>query len=126
MSIHQDIFNQLLKVVPAINTDAQSGKSKSESFMDLNFDLLNEDDTKQVKVIALSHYYKHDSGDMIPDPDMTMIVHFADKNVYALSYQDVYRYDEIDPDSPESLKESLNEFLLQWLCNLEEQGHVIR
>lgn len=126
MPIHQDIFNQLLKVVPAINADAQSGKSKSEGFIDLNFDLLRDDDTKQIKIVALSHYYKHDSGDMIPDPDMTMIVHLADKKVYALSYQDAYRYDEIDPDSPEALKESLNEFLLQWLRNLEEQGHVIQ
>lgn len=28
-------------------------------------------------VIALSHYHKHSSGDMIPDPDMTMVVYFA-------------------------------------------------
>lgn len=125
MSIHRKIFEQLIKVVPIVKTNKVSGKSKSSGFMDFNYDLLNTDDNKKIKHIALSHYYKHDSGDLIPDPDMTMLVHLVDKAVYAISYQDMYRYDHVDSDCPEAIKNSLNEFLLTWLQNLDAQEHHI-
>ncbi len=60
--------------------------------MDLNLDLLEQ--TSDNTIIALSHYYKHPSGDMIADPDMTIRVNLPDKTAEALTYQDIYRYDE--------------------------------
>lgn len=40
--------------------------------MDLNCDVLEVG--QDYRRIALSHYWKHDSGDMIPDPDMEIAV----------------------------------------------------
>ena len=51
-----------------LNAIPEAKKSQVSGFMDLNLDRLSRDGS--VTVIALSHYYKHPSGDMIPDPDM--------------------------------------------------------
>lgn len=93
--------------------------------MDLNIDVIERRSMKLV--IALSHYYKHPSGDMIPDPDMTIAVYFATKTAEALTYQDCFGYQQVYRDdmavmSP-ATKNRLNGFLKQWLTNLLEQGH---
>ena len=91
--------------------------------MDLNLDLLEK--RGKVYTIALSHYYKHPSGDIIPDPDMTMLVDTEAQTVEALTYQDIYRYDEVYPDGEvnQTMRRSLNKFLSQWLQNCIDQGH---
>ena len=43
-------------------------------------------------MLALSHYYKP-SGDLIPDPDMTLQVLRDAQTAEVLTYQDMYRYD---------------------------------
>ena len=94
-------------------------KLKSGGFMDLNFDNLGGNR------IALSHYYRHPSGDMIADPDIEIKIHPELKAIEALTYQDTYRYDEVYPQpgmvNPR-IKRSLNTFLGQWLRNLKMQG----
>ena len=50
-------------------------------------------------MLALSHYYKHPSGDLIPDPDMTLQVLRDAQTAKALTYQDKYRDDVVYPDS---------------------------
>ena len=91
--------------------------------MDLHLDRLEKNGG--LYTIALSHYYKHQSGDMIPDPDMTMRVDTVAKTVEALTYQDIYRYDEVYPDGivNQAIRKSLNSFLSQWLQNCIDQGH---
>ena len=66
---------------------------------------------------------------MIPDPDMEIMVNRKTKTAEGLTYQDMYRYQEVyseDGSCNESLQHSLNEFLLMWLNNLYEQGHKIK
>ncbi len=91
--------------------------------MDLHFDRLEKNGG--VFKIALSHYYKHPSGDMIPDPDMTMQIDTVAQTVEALTYQDIYRYDEVYPDGEvdQPVRKSLNTFLAHWLQNCIDQGH---
>ncbi len=96
--------------------------------MDLNLDVLNK--RKDQMTIALSHYYKHPSGDMIADPDMEIRVNRKDYAfIEALTYQDGYIYQEVYLDkyrySPE-LKNQLNDFLSQWLKNCIDQGHCLK
>ena len=94
--------------------------------MDFNLDILRR--KGDVLRIAISHYYKHPSGDMIPDPDMEILVNRKTETAEALTYQDIYRYQEVyaeDGSCNQSLQHSLNEFLLMWLNNLYEQGHKI-
>jgi len=117
----------LLKVVPDLKDIEEHGKSQVKGFMDLNLDILGP--AERGTRIALSHYYKHSSGDMIPDPDMEFMVNFEDEWIEPLTYQDSTRYQEVyfndftrfDP----GLRKSLHEFCFMWFSNLYEQGHRI-
>ena len=118
------LYEKLIDVIPGILNPKGAAKSEVSGFMDLGFDLLQED--KNVIIFALSHYYKHPSGDMIADPDMMIILNKNTKIVKALSYQDFGVYQEIDPKNrDEKLQTELDSFLGFWLGNLKEQGHKI-
>lgn len=101
-------------------------KSKVAGLMDLNLDVLQKESNKMV--IALSHYYKHPSGDMIADPDMEIQLirsGFAE----ALTYQDGYMFQRVYLDSTRfypKLKKDLNVFLDQWLKNCINQSHRLK
>jgi uncharacterized protein YqiB (DUF1249 family) len=100
-------------------------KLKSEGFMDLNFDYLREDDQGR-HIIAMSHYYKHPSGDMIADPDMELRIDEDMGTIEALTYQDASRYNEVYSRDGKyvnpRVKKSLNSFLSTWLNNCKNQG----
>ena len=119
---HQN-YQKLSVLLPSLPNIPEYSKSTVPGFMDLHLDRLEKNG--DLHKIALSHYYKHPSGDMIPDPDMTMWVDTAAQSVEALTYQDVYRYDEVYPDGivNQSIKKSLNSFLSQWLQNCIDQVH---
>ena len=126
MNTQKEIYKRLIRVIPNLYSIKESGKSEVPGFMDFNLDILQRhgDEMK----IAISHYYKHPSGDMIPDPDMEVLVNRKTIIAEALTYQDTYRYQEVyseDGSCNASLQHSLNEFLLMWLNNLFEQGHKI-
>lgn len=95
--------------------------------MNLNLDVLERSDGYMR--IALSHYFKHPSGDMIADPDMEVAVFFDKGLAEALTYQDAYLYETAYRDEGEPpdlvVHTRLNVFLEQWLDNLAEQGHVL-
>ncbi|WP_279338173.1 DUF1249 domain-containing protein [Solimicrobium silvestre] len=79
--------------------------------------------------MALSHYYKHPSGDMIADPDMVIAVYPEAEMVEVMTYQDCFGFRKVYSDdmslvSP-STKKELNSFLSQWLTNIKNQGHQI-
>jgi uncharacterized protein YqiB (DUF1249 family) len=126
--IHTRIYNKLLDVVPDLLTIEESGRSKVEGFMDLNLDILHRRPDRIL--IALSHYWKHGSGDMIADPDMEIAVYPKQEIAEALAYQDcwgyrrVYGEDNVTEDA--KIKHELNAFLNYWLTNLINQGHCIR
>ncbi len=125
--VNSHIFRKLREVVPDLLTIEEHGKSKVPGLMDLNLDVLNRTPLKIV--IALSHYWKHPSGDMIADPDMEIAVYPERENAEALSYQDCYRYQQVyDQEGRIDIraKRDLNQFLLQWLSNLIRQGHRIK
>jgi uncharacterized protein YqiB (DUF1249 family) len=125
--IHETIYKKLLRIVPELaDPKFEAKKLKSEGFMDLNIDILSWDAAKDKCHIALSHYYKHDSGDMIPDPDMEVALYPSRQMAEALSYQDCFGYRQVYPEpgkiNPRAKKE-LNSFLNQWLSNIIAQGH---
>jgi len=121
------IFQQLLRVVPDLLTMDEHGKSVVDGFMDFSVDILHK--TPERIVIALSHYYKHPSGDLIADPDMEVAVYPSRLHAEALSYQDSYMYQTVLLDAGQidtKLQKELNTFLMQWLTNLMHQGHCIK
>lgn len=126
--IYARLFHKLRDVIPCLLTIEESGKSKVDGFMDLNLDVIHKRSSRII--IALSHYYRHPSGDMIPDPDMEIAVYPGKEMAEALAYQDCYCYRRVygDDNATEDIKakKELNIFLDQWLSNLIEQGHSIK
>ena len=121
------IFHKLLDVVPDLLTIDEHGKSVVDGFMDFSVDILHR--TQERIIIALSHYYKHPSGDMIADPDMEVAVYPSRECAEALTYQDSYGYQSVllnDGQVNTGLQRDLNRFLTQWLTNLIDQGHCIK
>ena len=127
MNTQKEIYKRLIRVIPKLYSIKESGKSEVSGFMDFNLDILQR--KGDVLRIAISHYYKHPSGDMIADPDMEVLVNRKTETAQALTYQDTYGYQEVyaeDGSCNQALQHSLNEFLLIWLNNLYEQGHKIK
>lgn len=127
MNIYCRNYKKLLKLIPTLLDIKTAAKLTAPGFMNLNVDILNRNHKKVV--IALSHYYKHPSGDMIADPDITMAVFTETESVEVLTYQDCFGFRTVySADgkvfSPSTQKE-LNSFLEQWLTNLAEQGHTL-
>lgn len=124
-TIYEKIYEKLEQLVGDMSEILDSRKSEVAGFMDLNLDRLHANDG--AIVIGLSHYYKHPSGDMIPDPDMEIRVRPAEQTAEALAYQDAYRYQFVYAGDGQCvsgrLKQELNEFLDQWLSNRLAQGH---
>ncbi len=89
--IPQKNYQKLNTLLPSLPIIPEYTKSTGPGFMDLHLDCL--DNSGGVYTIALSHYYKHPSGDLIPDPDMTMRVDTKTQTVEVLTYQDIYRFD---------------------------------
>jgi hypothetical protein len=123
--IEADIYHKLLDVIPDLMSIEEAGKSKVDGFMDLGFDVLHR--SPERLLIALHHYYRHPSGDMIADPDMEIIVFPKLEQAMALTYQDSlgFRAVEHGGSTDKRCQRDLNNFLAQWLSNLIEQGHRI-
>jgi uncharacterized protein YqiB (DUF1249 family) len=129
-TIGNQIFYRLLDVIPDLMTlrAGDYGRSKVFGFMNLilNLDVLASDSKKIV--LALSHLYKHPSGDMIPDPDMQITVFLGDEYAEAQTYQDFYGFRAIEIAAgqvDQRARRELNHFLWSWLGNLIEQGHRV-
>jgi len=126
--IYTRMFHKLLDVIPDLLTIEESGKSKVDGFMDLNLDIIHRRPDRII--IALSHYYKHPSGDMIADPDMELAVYPLQEKAEALAYQDCWGYRRVNGEDGITVdvraKRELNSFLNQWLTNLINQGHCIK
>ena len=128
--VYTQIYRKLYQVIPNLDEIEEAAKLKAKGFMDLNVDILRKGESKgQVYfIIALSHYYRHESGDMIADPDMEIRVYPESKMAEALTYQDAFGYRVVYPKAgyvDVEAKAELNEFLSYWLDNLMAQGHKI-
>lgn len=128
-TIGTQIFHRLLDVVPDLMTLSAGnyGRSEVSGFMSLNFDVLAKGPNKVV--IALSHLYKHPSGDMIPDPDMQVTVFLSDEYAEAQTFQDFYGFRAVETNVKQvdqRARHELNLFLLTWLGNLIAQGHSVK
>ncbi len=122
-----EIFHKLLDVIPDLRMTEGAGRSKVEGYMDLGLDVLYR--SPERLIIALSHYYRHPWGDMIPDPDMEIEIFLKGERAQALSYQDAFGYqsvDNVEGHRDKTHQRELNRFLSQWLTNLIVQGHCIR
>ncbi len=128
MTIQNKIFDQLLSIIPDLQTRNKAGNSQlgSESMMDLSLDILFRENN--TAMIALSHYYKHGSGDLISDPDVVLLVNFDNKTATARTFQDTFGYQDVMSGGVinTKLEQSLNEFVVMWNENNISYGHKIK
>ncbi len=125
MQVASDLEIRLLK-----GTEA-SGKSKVAGLMDFNMDFI-EKESEGLYHLAISHNYVQ-NGDLIPDPDMQILVDVENQLVQALAIQhSTGRYAKVY-DNPFKRnivdlaeKKDQNEFLRVWLNNVVNQGHKIK
>lgn len=125
--IETEIYHKLLDVVPDLMTIEESGKSKVDGYMDLSLDILSRCPNRLI--IALSHYYRHPSGDLIPDPDMEIAVFPQKELAEAMTYQDSFGFwatADYEGEAQRKCLRNLNLFLSQWLTNLIAQGHHVQ
>ena len=107
-------YQKLLALVPNLFELKEHVTLKASGFMDLHVDVLG--DETGARRIALSHYYKQ-NGDMVPDPDMELLVNADKQTVVAQSFQTAMIYQR-------ARSTELDHFLSQWLNNLKAQGHT--
>lgn len=93
----------------------------STAFMPFNIDYLNWSNQHHCHRFAFSHYYKHPSGDMIPDPDMEILYDSETKDMYGITYQDVLDYEQAEIGK--QIKE-LTTFLNIWMNNVVKQQQL--
>jgi len=131
---HEQIFERLKTLIPDLDMFAQmpmgsARTSSSEGIMDLHLDLIGRGRDHDHIVIALAHNWRHDSGDTIADPDMRVRVSIGSRQAEALAFQQdlppIYQcvYENGKLVVPEHTRDSINEFLAQWLLNCIKQGH---
>lgn len=112
-------YKKLILVIPNLKALKQYTKLTADGYMDLHVDILSRgNDTTR---IAIAHNYIQ-NGDVIPDPDMELLVNFKKQTVEAKTYQNMYIYSDVQ-DGDDALQVELNNFLDMWLDNLIEQGH---
>jgi hypothetical protein len=97
---------------------------KADGFMDLSVEWISDDR------IAIAHYGEQ-NGDLMADPDMTLIVDNEAKTLMPATFQNDYVgvYQEVYTDDGRwmpRLSRELTSFLSTWLKNIEFQGHILK
>jgi len=114
-------YKLLEKIVKRFDFDYL--KLKSDGFMDLVIEKLNEDGN--VKIISLAHYYEQ-NGDLIPDPDIVVRVNTDFETAEVLEYQDTHGYVRIYSSDNKYInlkaRRNLNSFLNFFLKQKLKQG----
>lgn len=127
-NIYTRIYQRLLDVIPDLLTIEESGKSEVDGLMPLNLNVIQR--TPEKLVIALSHYFRHGSSEMIAYSNMEIVVYISHEMAELLTYQDAYVFNSgYSPDRSHanfSAKQALNDFVHAWLGNLIAQGHSIK
>jgi hypothetical protein len=103
-------------------------KVKSGDFMDLNIDLLDYNEEKNITTYSIAHNYIQ-SDDIMSDPDMEIKVYENAKMVEALTYQqdNLGIFQRVYPEPGKfypQVKKELNIFLGKWTKNLKDQGFI--
>ena len=84
-------------------------------------------------VLSLCSSYKHSSGDLIPDPYVTIYINKTDGVADVLSFENMYKFEAVCPESNamnefqnkanKQLQINLNEYLASWLLNMINERH---
>lgn len=122
-------YKRLKPFISAIDSNDGYLKCTSEGYMDLSFDSLGYSDCYGNPVYSIAHN-SIQNGDLMADPDMTFSVNHETGTIIPMSfqndfmsiYQEVFRTINGRQMYSNRLLTDLDEFLYQWLNNIEMQG----
>lgn len=126
-------FNKLKKIFPALMKNIHVGlHGKSVlggAMMDLSIEVLFQDEKGRYH-ISMSHYYEQ-NGDLVPDPDMQMILDLEKQELDAYAFQTQITYQSVlgtdmEIDVSKRNHSDMNSFLKQWMTNIINQGHKVQ
>jgi uncharacterized protein YqiB (DUF1249 family) len=125
MNIYQNNYQKILKIIPGVFELEEFVKLSATGAKDLNVHIMHRQHSRLV--IALSHYHKDRSGDLVPELDFTIAMYSTTQTAEVLMYEDCFGYRRVYSEdglsvSP-STKKELNSFLDKWLSKLFTQGH---
>jgi hypothetical protein len=127
---NHDLFDRLERLLGDIDglhlADARSYKSKES--LDLHVDILDTASRGGQLLsarIALSHYARHESGDMLADPDMEINVQYVTRQAFARTFQHDLTNVRFDSRSKPGLQQELDDVLLEWLKEIEKRGYTL-
>ena len=130
-TVSEKNYRHLLGLVEDIdkpNAYAVGGRSNADGLIDLGLDVLTRDAQLRVNRIALSHFYRHSSIDMVATSLMDIQLYHEFGIAIALGCEDSTGYtgalDERGQLLADQLAE-LNQRLERWLADLREQGRLI-
>ena len=105
--------------VPLLSGDACYIKYGTPHFMDLNVEIINDNR------YAMSHNYEL-NGDLMADPDVEFTVDKDNRLLYPESYQqdNLQFYQRVDKDPVAA--HQLNEFMDEWLNNIQENQYKVK
>lgn len=105
--------------VPLLSGDAYYIKYGTPHFMDLNVEIINDNR------YAMSHNYEL-NGDLMADPDVEFTVDKDNRLLYPESYQqdNLQFYQRVDKDPV--VAHQLNEFMDEWLNNIQENQYKVK
>ena len=124
-------YRRIYAMIPELIEKRQQYKRyESAGFMPLSFDFLTRDD-KGRYIIAMAHNGVQ-NGDLMADPDMEIALDpltgtaepLTFQNDYLGLYQQVYIEHNGQRLYSKRLRTDLDEFLYQWLNNIEHQDYV--
>ena len=122
-------FRRVAPFLAAVNASGGYVKIKNEPYMPLVLENLESTDGNGFPIYSVSHYGVQ-NGDAMADPDMEIAVDWAGGHVIPLTfrndymgiYQEVFFSENGERRYYPRLLSDLDEFLRQWLVNIENQG----
>lgn len=119
-SIERKNYEQFEAIAaPLLSGDACYIKYGIPHFMDLNVEIINDNR------YAMSHNYEL-NGDLMADPDVEFTVDKDNRLLYPESYQqdNLQFYQRVDKDPV--VAHQLNEFMDEWLNNIQENQYKVK
>jgi len=126
-------YKRLLPFIQGMNESDNHRRYTAAGYMPLVLEYLGYEDRHGNPVFSMTHYGEQ-NGDLMCDPDMQIAVNWTAgevepltfQNDYMGMYQQVYKHNSAGQliYSPR-LRSELDDFLRQWLGNIQLQGYVI-
>ena len=102
-------------------------KLSSSGFMDLHIEYLFHDPESECDIYSMTHYFEQ-NGDLVPDPDIQLMVNDKGKSLTAFAIQhSTGHYSDsgrLDGQVDMKVENEINSFLDMWFKNIKFQGFV--